>query len=99
MAKQYQYYEDTAFATGDSPATHDVQGDFGRIVSNGFIHNYGAGVLTFAISDDAGVTYGAEVRLPAGATHTFNNATSSKLKISRIRVTWVTDTSYRIFVN
>ena len=101
MAKNYVTYKDASFVTGDSPVVHDVQTDLGRTATQGFVDNYGNGTLTFAISVN-GTTYGDEITLNSGDGFGFGGGTriaDGILPISKIRVTWVGDTSYKIFVN
>ena len=85
-------YEDTSFVTGDSPMVHDVNTDLSRNGRDGYIVNDGDGNFTFEISDD-GDTY--------GGAHTIKEGETVELKgmdIDSIRVTWVSDSAYRIFV-
>jgi hypothetical protein len=97
----YKFYNDASFVTGDSPVVHDVETDLGRVATQGFFHNYGSGICTFAISTD-GTTYGDEIVMTAGDTVGFGGGTrqlEAVVPISKIRVTWVGNTSYKIFVN
>jgi len=85
-------YEDTSFVTGDSPATHDINTDLGRNGRDGYVICDGAGDITIEVSDD-GTSY--------GGTHTMKRGERLSLKgldIDRIRITWVSDSSYRILV-
>ena len=85
-------YEDPSFVTGESPAIHDVNNDLGRNSRDGYIANDGDGNFTIEISND-GINY--------GGLHTLQNGELMKLRgvdIDRIRITWVADSSYRIFV-
>lgn len=91
----YKTYEDASFVTGDSPATHDVSADLGRNGKIGYISNYGSGEFTVSLSTD-GVTFGDEIRLSAGDALQFQE--SDEMSIDSIRVTWVSDTSYKIFI-
>ena len=97
----YKAYLDTNFLTGDSPTEYDVEVDLGRKATLGYIHNYGTGILTFAISAD-GTTYGDEVRLVSGDAVGFGGGTrimEAVVPISKLRITWVSNTSYKIFLN
>jgi len=85
-------YEDTSFLTGDSPAVHDVNTDLGRSGRDGFLINDGAGSFTIEISDE-GTTY--------GGSHTVKAGEILKMKgidIDKIRLTWIANSAYRIFV-
>jgi len=84
-------YEDTSFLVGDSPAVHDVNTDLGRNSRDGYVANDGDGSFTVEVSDD-GTTY--------GGTHTLKNGEIMELKgldVDSIRVTWIQNSSYRIF--
>lgn len=85
-------FEDSSFVSGDSPATHDVNGALGRNAHDGYIHNAGSGDLKYEISDD-GTNFGGLHTLKAGA-----KAKLTGLNIDTIRVTWVADTEYYIAV-
>ena len=85
-------YEDTSFVTGDSPAVLAIRTDLGRNGHDGYIINDGAGNIQVEISND-GTNY--------GGIHTIKVDEILKLAgltISRIRLTWVSDSSYRCFV-
>jgi len=99
----YQFFEDTAFTTGETGVEHDVETDLGRLGTSGYMKNTGAGALTFSYSVD-GSTYGDEIRLSPGETHNFERYFSDgqykpRTKISSIKVTWVANTSYKIYVD
>jgi hypothetical protein len=85
-------YEDSAFISTDSPATHDVNNDLGRNSHDGYIVNDGPGDLTYAISDN-GSTYGDAHTLKSGETVKLTH-----LDIDSIKITWVADCGYRIAV-
>jgi len=85
-------YEDTSFATGDSPAVLDVLTDLGRIAHEGYVINDGPGRILVEFSFNT-TTYGGQHTLRDGETLSFNN-----LKIKRIRLTWVDNSSYRVMV-
>lgn len=85
-------YEDTSFISGDSPALLLVNTDLGRNGKGGYVTNDGPGSFTLEISDD-GITY--------GGIHTLKNEETLLLEgtsIDRIRITWVTNSAYRVLV-
>jgi hypothetical protein len=101
MAKVYKAYLDASFVTGDSPATLDVLTDLGRTATQGFFHNYGGGVLKIALSTD-GTTYGDDILMNAGDVVGFGGGTriaEAIVPIAAIKVTWVSDTAYKAFLN
>lgn len=85
-------YEDTSFVTGDSPIVLDVNADLGRNGRDGYVANDGTGNFTVEISDD-GTSY--------GGTHTLKEGEVLRIKgvdIDKIRITWVANSAYRVFV-
>lgn len=85
-------YEDTSFVTGDSPVTLTVNTNLGRNAHDGYIVNDGAGNFTVQFSDD-GTNY--------GSSHTMKTDETMKLThldINKIKITWVADSAYRVFV-
>ena len=85
-------YEDTSFVTGDSPAVLDVNTDLGRNGKDGYMINDGAGNILVEFSNN-GTTYGGQHTTKSGEILSVTD-----LDIDRIRLTWVTNSSYRIFV-
>lgn len=85
-------YEDTSFVTGDSPATHDVNTDLGRNAVDGYITCDGPGNILIEISND-GTTFGSQHTLKVEDTLDLRN-----IDVDKIRVTWVSDSAYRILV-
>ncbi len=85
-------YEDTSFVTGESPAIHDINTDLGRNGISGYIANDGAGNFTVQASDD-GSNYGGVHVIKNGEILDLNG-----LSIDKIKITWVSNSSYRIFV-
>ena len=83
-------YEDTSFVTGDSPAVHDFYTDAGRFASDGYIVCDGAGNIQIDYTRD-GITYSDKVTLKKG-----ERLSLLRLDIKKIRITWVSDSSYRI---
>lgn len=85
-------FEDASFVTGDSPATHDVNAALGKNGVDGYIVCDGAGDIKINISND-GTTY--------GGTHTLKKNDILNLRhldVDSIKVTWVTNSAYRILV-
>ncbi len=85
-------YEDTGFVTGDSPAILAVNTNLGRNGHTGYIANDGAGNFTVEISND-GTTYGGIHTLKINEILELDGLT-----INKIRLTWVSNSSYRVFV-
>lgn len=84
-------YEDTSFVTGDSPVVLDVNNDLSRNGRDGYIANDGDGNFTVEISND-GTNY--------GGVHTIQLGEAMRLKgldIDSIRISWISDSSYRVF--
>ena len=84
-------YEDTSFVTGESPAVHDVNTDLGGNGRDGYVVCDGAGDITVEISND-GTNYGGSHTLKKDETLHLEG-----LNIDKIRITWIADSSYRIF--
>lgn len=85
-------YEDTSFVTGDSPIVLDVNTDLGRNATDGNIINDGDGNILVEISNN-GTNYGFQHTLQKGDELELTN-----LNVDKIRLTWVSDSSYRILV-
>lgn len=86
--------EDTNFVTGDSPVVLDIAGtlssDSKQTGNRGYIRVDGAGDILVEISHD-GTNYMSQFRL--------KNADSFDLtgiSVSKIRLTWVSDSAYRV---
>ena len=85
-------YEDTSFVVGDSPVTLDVNADMGRNARDGYIVCDGAGNILVKISRD-GLTFDEQW------TQKENEIVElTGLDIDKIRITHVTDSSYRVNV-
>lgn len=85
-------YKDTNFVVGDSPATLDVNANLGRNGKDGFIVNDGAGDIDVEISNN-GTNWSNKFTLKSGEVMSLTS-----LDIDSIRLTWVADSAYRVFV-
>jgi len=85
-------YENTNFVTGESPVTHDVNADLGWNGSQGYIMCDGAGDIKVEISPD-GTTWGGQHTMKSGESIDLTD-----MDVDSIRITHVTDSSYRIMV-
>lgn len=85
-------YEDTAFETGDTGLVLDVNADLGRNAHDGYFINDGPGDIKVEISDD-GLIYGGLHTLKGDEMLSFD-----KLDVDSIRLTWVTNSAYRVLV-
>ncbi len=83
-------YEDSSFVTGDSPATHDFNGDSGRNAVDGYIICDGQGDIQVDVSRD-GISYGNKWTMKRN-----EKVNLSHYNVDKIRVTWVSDSAYRI---
>lgn len=84
-------YEDTSFIEGDSPAVLDVNTDLGHNARDGYIAVDGVGNITIEISDDS-TNYGGVHLVKAGEILEL-----SGVYIAKVRLTWVSNSSYRCF--
>jgi len=85
-------YEDTSFVTGDSPIVLDIATDLSRTGIDGYIVNDGGGDIQVEVSND-GTNYGSVTTLKDADVYDLDGIT-----ISKIRLTWVADTTYRVNV-
>lgn len=85
-------YEDISFVTGESPVTHDVNADLGRNAVDGYITCDGPGNILIEISDN-GTTFGSQHTLKVEDTLDLRN-----INVDKIKITWVSDSAYRILV-
>lgn len=83
--------EDSSFVTGDSPVTLDINATLGRNSVDGYILNDGAGDFTVTLSED-GSTFGQDITLKVGEQLDLRT-----LSIDSIKITWVSDSAYRVF--
>ena len=94
LDKNHKVYSDSVFTAGESPRILDVVTDLGRNAGGGEIANLGGGDLLVEIETDEG-NFGDQ--FPVVAREIFN--LDKLLVIRRIRLTHVSDTSYRITVS
>jgi len=85
-------FEDKSFVTGDSPATLDANTALGRNATQFIVMNDGAGEFTVATSND-GASYGGEHTMKSGETYAI-----TELSTDSIRITWISNSSYRVVV-
>lgn len=90
IADTPEYFEDTSFVTGDSPATLDINTALGRNATDVMIINDGAGNFTVALSTD-GSSFGDEITMKNGEFFRFSN-----VSVDSVRITWVADSAYRV---
>lgn len=90
IADTPEFYEDTSFVTGDSPATLDLNDDLGRNAITGTIINDGPGDFTVSFSTN-GTDFGDEITMATQEQIDFD-----KISVDKIRITWVADSAYRV---
>ena len=86
-----EFFEDTSFVTGDSPATVDINTALGRNASYVQVINDGPGNFTMAASND-GAAFGDEITIKASDPP----FVLEDLDIDSVRITWVSDSAYRV---
>lgn len=89
-AHENKVAEDTNFVVGDSPVTIDVNGTIKRNANQGFIVNDGPGDIQYQWSSN-GTVYSTIATLKAGETFDLEG-----MGINSIKLTWVSDSSYRV---
>lgn len=94
LDKNHKVYSDSDFTTGESPRILDVVTDLGRNAGGGEIANLLGGDLLVEIETNEG-DWGDQFTV--AAREIFN--LDKFLVIRRIRLTWVSNTSYRITVS
>lgn len=85
-----KFWENTAFVTGDSPVTIDVNTAIGKNAVNIEIKNVGQGQLNFQLSSD-GTNYGDIITL--GLEEAYIDETGS---VDSVKLIWVANTSYKV---
>ena len=87
-----EFFEDTSFEAGDSPATIDINGSsLGRNSTQGTVINDGTGDFTVAFSTD-GSAFGDAIRITKNDTIKWNDISVDSLKIIHSG----TDSAYRV---
>lgn len=85
-----EYFEDTDFVTGESPVTLDINTALSRNATKTLIINDGPGNFTYQLSNDGG-SFGDAITLKSGEFKTYN-----QLSIDSVKITWGTDSAYRV---
>lgn len=85
-----EYFEDTSFVTGDSPVTLDINTALGRNATTLLIINDGPGNFTYQLSTD-GSAFGDAITMKSGEFKEYEG-----VSIDSIRITWVSDSAYRV---
>ena len=85
--------EDTSFVQGDSPVTINVHGTLNANGNQGYIINDGPGDISIEIATSGVAVYGSAFTLKAG-----EGLDLAGRNVFRIRLTWVSNTAYRVHV-
>lgn len=85
-----EYFEDTSFVAGDSPANLDLNTALGRNATAVEIINDGPGNFTVSLSND-GVAFGDAVTVKAKEAKRYTD-----VSVDTVRITWVADSAYRV---
>jgi len=93
LGSGYQTFEDSSFVTGDSPVVHDVNNDLGRNGNRGYIICDGAGNISVQISESGAVSTEDTITLKANDILSLDG-----MNVDQIKITWVTDSAYRILM-
>ncbi len=83
-------YEDTSFVEGETPVTHNFFGDMGKYAIDGYIICDGPGDIQVDFTRN-GVDYGSKFTMKVG-----ERVSLLRLDIKKIRITWVSDSAYRV---
>lgn len=92
IADNPEYFEDTNFQAGDSPATLDLNTALGRNATEGSVLNDGPGNFTVAFSTN-GSDFGDEITVEINESVPFEN-----ISVDSMRITHVADSAYRVTV-
>ena len=88
-----QSYEDTSFVTGDSPRVLEIRDDLSNKPSQAaWFINDGAGDIQIEIQNNEQSGYSDAFTTKTGEMFQLNG-----LNIRRVRLIWVSDSSYRAF--
>ncbi len=93
VADTPEFFEDTSFVTGDSPADLDCNAQLGRNATRGYIINDGAGNFTVAFRTGTSGSFGDAITMQANEVMEFND-----ISVDTIRIAWGSDSSYRVSV-
>ncbi len=93
VADTPEFFEDTSFVTGDSPTDLDFNDQLGRNATEGYIANDGAGNFTVAFRTGDSGGFGVAITMKKNEIINFSN-----ISVDTIRITWVSDSSYRVSV-
>lgn len=85
-----EFFEDTSFVSGDSPATLDINTALGRNATVVTVINDGPGEFTVATSTD-GAVFGDDITIKQRERWTFRD-----IDIDSVRITHVADSAYRV---
>lgn len=85
-----EVFEDVSFVTGDSPVTHNLNAVLGRNAQDVSITNDGPGDMLVATSTD-GTVFGGDATRKASETLVLE-----RRNIHSVRITWVSNSSYRV---
>jgi len=86
-----EFWQDTSFVTGDSPALIDINAALGRNAAFVQVINDGAGNFTVAPSNN-GIAFGTAITVkPSDPPFIFEG-----LNIDSLRITWVANSAYRV---
>jgi hypothetical protein len=88
----YKVYENNNFVVGDSPQVLDINTDLGKNSSEGYITIDGPGDVLVELGDVDKV-FGEQFTMKKNETINFEG-----LEVSKIRLTHVTDSSFRVWV-
>ena len=86
-----EQFEDTAFVSGDSPVTLDLNTVLGRNAEKVSILNDGAGSFKVELSTD-GAAFGAQFTLKSGEEYPF----TKNISVDSVRITHISDSAYRV---
>ena len=92
QTSNWKTYEDTSFVAGDSPRTLDFNTDLGRNATKGYLTNDGAGDITIQTSHN-GSAFGDSATIKQDEVINFSDFNMS---IDSLKITHVTDSSYRV---
>jgi hypothetical protein len=86
-----EFFEDTSFGVGDSPAILDLNTALGRNANNVIVLNDGPGDFTYSISND-GTNWGDEITLKRREVAEYQDISIDSFRITHTGV----DSAYRV---